>query len=430
MLTQQENELLTRTGRGTAMGDLMRHYWVPTLLSEEVPTPDCPPVQIRLLGEKLVAFRDSNGRVGLLEEHCSHRGTSLFYGRNEGCGLRCVYHGWKYDVEGRVLETPAEPGDSTFKDRITHPAYPTMEVGGMVFAYLGPRETPPLFPSYEWNAAPADHTYVTKCLLECSYLQGIEGECDNAHLEYLHRSAREGQSVRDMAPDNPTWQFEETDFGLRYVAVRKRDGNATDVRVKSFVMPFSCFLGVNLATHHEGYEVHTYVPADDTSTWRYDFGFRRSRAVAPHEPHRRAQIGPDYLRFRTMRNHYLQDRDLQRDRDYTGIEDYLNEDACATETARPIADRVHEHLGASDAAVIAVRRYLLKCVRACQAGQEPPHVVTDPERNNFRHADALHELIDGSDWHAQLPHLTTEAQSIRDYPPPQPSPARGEGEIR
>jgi phthalate 4,5-dioxygenase len=412
VLTRQENELLTRTARGTPMGDLVRQYWVPALLSEEVPRLDCPPVQVRLLGEELVAFRDSNGRVGLLDEHCSHRGTSLFYGRNEDYGLRCIYHGWKYDVEGRVLETPAEPSESSFKDRLKHPAYPTMEVGGMVFAYLGPRETPPLFPSYEWNAIPTDHTYVTKCLLECNYLQGLEGECDNAHLEFLHRAARDGQTVRDMTPDNPTWEFEETDFGLRYVAVRKRSEDVTDVRVKSFVMPFSCFLGVNLATQREGYEVHTYVPASDTTTWRYDFGFRRSRTIAPHEPHRRAQIGPDFVRFRTMRNHYLQDRALQKDQDYTGIEDYLNEDACVTETARPIADRTREHLGASDAAVIAVRRYLLKVVRDFQAGEALPHVVTDPARNNFRHADALHEVIEGSDWHRAFPHLTADAQPL------------------
>jgi hypothetical protein len=280
----------------------------------------------------------------------------------------------------------------------------------MVFAYLGPRADPPLFPAYEWTVAPRDHTYVTKGLLECNYLQGLEGECDNAHLEYLHRSAPPGRSVRDHVPDNPGWEVEETDFGLRYVAVRERSEDVTDVRVKSFVLPSSCILGVALATKHEGYEVHFYVPADDTSTWRYDLGFLRHRAARPNEPHRRTQIGPDYRRVRTMRNHYLQDRELQRDKDYTGIEDYLNEDACVTETARPIADRTREHLGASDAAVIAVRRYLLRVLDACEAGQEPPHVVTDPALNHFRHADALHEVVEGPDWHVHFPHLTQMAQ--------------------
>ena len=139
MLSKEHNDLLTQTDAGTPMGDLMRRYWIPALLSEEIPAPDCPPVQVRILGEDLVAFRDRDGRVGLLAEHCSHRGTSLFYGRNENRGLTCIYHGWKYDVEGRVLDTPAEPASSSFKDRVHHPAYPTREVGGIVFAYLGPR---------------------------------------------------------------------------------------------------------------------------------------------------------------------------------------------------------------------------------------------------------------------------------------------------
>ena len=186
MLPKQENELLTRTNPGSPMGELMRRYWIPALLSEEIPEPDCPPVQVRHLGEELVAFRDSKGRIGLLEEHCSHRGTSLFYGRNEDCGLRCIYHGWKYDVEGKVLETPAEPQGSDFKSKIQHTAYPTKEIAGIVFAYMGPRDKAPLFPNYEWTRVPLNHTYVTKCVLECNYLQGLEGECDKAHLSFLH----------------------------------------------------------------------------------------------------------------------------------------------------------------------------------------------------------------------------------------------------
>ena len=189
MLPKELNELLTRTGPGTPMGAFLRRYWLPALLSEEIPTPDCPPVQVRLLGEELVAFRDSEGRIGLLEEHCLHRGTSLFYGRNEECGLRCIYHGWKYDVAGRVLDTPAEPAGSTFKDRLQHVAYPTHEAGGMIFAYLGPPDKQPLFPSYSWAQLAPEHTYVTKSLLECNYLQGLEGECDSSHLSFLHREA-------------------------------------------------------------------------------------------------------------------------------------------------------------------------------------------------------------------------------------------------
>jgi len=176
MLTKEQNELITRTGPDTPMGRLMRRYWVPALLSSEIPTPDSPPVQVRILGEELVAFRDSQGRIGLLEEHCPHRGTSLFYGRNEESGLRCIYHGWKLDVEGQVLETPAEPASSTFGSRVRQVAYPTHEVAGIIFAYLGPPDKQPLFPHYGWTDLPLEYTYVTKNLLECNYLQGLKGE--------------------------------------------------------------------------------------------------------------------------------------------------------------------------------------------------------------------------------------------------------------
>src|SRR3954465_6770612 len=161
MLSKELNDLLTHTGSGTPMGDFLRRYWLPALLSEEIPAPDSPPVQVRLLGEELVAYRDTEGRIGLLEEHCLHRGTSLFYGRNEQCGLRCIYHGWKYDVTGRVLDPPAEPADSSFKERLRHVAYPPPEAGGMIFAYLGPPEKQPLFPNYSWAQLAPEHTYVT-----------------------------------------------------------------------------------------------------------------------------------------------------------------------------------------------------------------------------------------------------------------------------
>src|SRR6266545_6753662 len=239
MLSKQDNELITRSGQGTPLGKLMRRYWIPALLSEEIPAPDAPPVQVRLLGEELVAFRDSNGRIGLLDEHCSHRGTSLFYGRNEECGLRCIYHGWKYNVEGTVLDTPAEPAGSTFHQRVKHPAYPTHEAGGIVFAYLGPRDKMPLFPNFEWATLPADRTYVTKCLQDCSYLQGLEGECDSAHLDFLHRRTLQVPD-RGINLSDPRLRYEteDTDFGVRLIALRDAEGGKSYVRVSAFLMPF------------------------------------------------------------------------------------------------------------------------------------------------------------------------------------------------
>src|SRR6266498_2961082 len=173
MLSREENELLTQVHAGTPLGRLLRRYWIPALLSEEIPVPDCPPVRVRLLGEDLVAFRDTQGKIGLLDEHCSHRGTSLFYGRNEECGLRCIYHGWKYDVEGNVLDTPAEPAGSRFKEKLHHTAYPTHETANMIFVYMGPKEKQPEFPSYEWALADPESITVTKSLQDCNYLQGV-----------------------------------------------------------------------------------------------------------------------------------------------------------------------------------------------------------------------------------------------------------------
>jgi phthalate 4,5-dioxygenase len=399
MLAKEINELLTRTGPGTTMGAFLRRYWLPALLTEEVPAPDCPPVQVRLLGEELVAFRDSQGRVGLLEEHCLHRGTSLYYGRNEDCGLRCIYHGWKYDVDGRVLDTPAEPAGSTFKDRLRHTAYPTHEAGGMVFAYLGPPDRQPLFPSYRWAQLAPEHVYVSKSLLECNYLQGLEGECDSSHLSFLHR---EGALEREQAlfqhDTAPVYEFEPTDFGVRLVAQRDAGDGERYVRISSFVWPTHCWVNARHA------EVHFYVPLDDTHAWRYDLGLVSDRPVEPRDLHKAPAIGPDYRRHQNASNHYLQDRQKQQREDFTGIEHFFVEDACATESQGPIWDRSREHLGASDRAVIVMRQALVKAVQAFQAGSEPPHLVWDAAQNQFGHVAAVQQRIPAdTDWHALLP---------------------------
>src|SRR5438046_1532374 len=234
MLSKEDNELLSQTAAGTPMGNLIRRYWIPALLSEEIPAPDCPPARVRLLGEELVAFRDTNGKIGLLGEHCLHRGTSLFYGRNEECGLRCIYHGWKYDVEGHVLDTPAEGADSNMRMGMLHTAYPTHEANGIIWTYMGPADKTPLFPNYEWMKVPAENAYVTKAYQECNYLQGLEGECDSSHLNFLHRTLKQGGLSHDTIPE---YQTEDTDFGVRLIALRDRDEGKTYVRVSSFLMP-------------------------------------------------------------------------------------------------------------------------------------------------------------------------------------------------
>jgi phthalate 4,5-dioxygenase oxygenase subunit len=411
MLSKEDNDLITQTNEGTPAGHLMRRYWLPALLSEEIATPDCPPTRVKLLGEELVAFRDTHGRIGLIGEHCAHRGTSLFFGRNEECGLRCVYHGWKYDVDGNVMETPAEPGDSDFRKKLRHTAYPTREANGVIYAYLGPRDKMPLFPAYEWTEVPLGFTYVTKCLLECNYLQGLEGECDSSHLSFLHRAFNNERNQAMYKSDTaPAYETEDTDFGVRLIATRNSE-NQLYVRFSAFVMPvYGCVPAGRPTNELEGFEIHTYVPADDTHCWRYDIGFRRDRAVRDDEVHRRKQINPDYSKVRNARNNYLQDRHMQKTVNFTGIEDFLNHDACATESMGAIFDRSKEHLGVSDKAVIAVRKRLLNSIKELQQGTKPPHLVFEAERNWFPHIDCFAHLVPKNvSWRQRFDYLTPVA---------------------
>jgi phenylpropionate dioxygenase-like ring-hydroxylating dioxygenase large terminal subunit len=410
MLSVEDNELLTRTGAGTPMGSFIRRYWIPALLSEEIPEPDCPPVRVQLLGEDLVAFRTTDGIIGLIGERCAHRGTSLYFGRNEACGLRCIYHGWKYDVDGNITETPAEPPRSDFHRKLHHTAYPVHEAGGVIYAYLGPREKMPLFPNYEWTQVPLNQTYVTKCLMQCNYLQGLEGECDSSHLSFLHRAFTNEKNQPLYKSDSaPAYETEETEFGVRLIASRKAPGDQQYVRFSAFVLPvYGCVPAGRPTNELDGFEIHTYVPADDRHTWRYDIGFRRSRPVRDDEVHRRKQIGPDYLRIRNADNDYLQDRKMQKTVNFTGIEDFLNHDACATESMGAIFDRSREHLGVSDKAVMAVRQHLLNAVRRVANGDEPPHIVRDPANNSFPHIDCFAYLLPrDASWRQHFAYLTS-----------------------
>jgi nitrite reductase/ring-hydroxylating ferredoxin subunit len=411
MLTKAQNELLTRTDKGTPMGEFFRRYWIPVLLSEQIPAPDCAPVQVRILGEDLVAFRDTQGRIGLLAEHCSHRGTSLFYGRNEDCGLRCVYHGWKYDVAGNVLETPAEPEGSTFKDRLKHPAYPTREAGGIVFAYMGPAEKQPLFPNYVWTELPASHFLATKSFQDCNYLQGVEGECDSSHLNFLHRFFN-GRDPRGDLLLNPIHKYtiEETDFGLRLVAVREPEPGKGYVRVSSIVLPAACFIPGATKS------VHFYTPIDDEHSFRFNLNYQ---VEAPLDTDRLSGliepwVDERYVKLRNINNHYLIDREKQKTENFTGLGlNFVIHDAMATETMGHLFDRGQEHLGASDKAVIAMRRYYLDLADAFQKGVDPIGPVFDEADNFFPHVDTFGQTIEGKDWRGTFPHLTRSRHGDR-----------------
>lgn len=403
MLSHEDNDLLTRIGPGAPMGELMRRYWIPALLSEEISEPDCPPVRVRLLGEDLVAFRDSQGKIGLLGERCAHRGTSLFYGRNEECGLRCIYHGWKYDVDGNVLETPAEPADSDFKKKLRHLAYPCKEIAGMIFTYMGPAEKQPLLPRYEWHGLRQDQVFPVKSYLGCNYLQGIEGDFDSSHTSFLHNN-NFGNAERLKRDGAPNLEAEETAYGMRAISIRSLGTSQIYVRTSPYIMPsFSIVPGPPTAKFEEddirGFRF--WVPIDDRTTWLYILNMRKKPFSDEERKSLRSWIGPDYRRIRNADNDYLQNRERQKTTSYTGIEavNAAEQDGCATESMGRIYDRSKEHLGYSDKTIIALRKMLLGALSAMRQGKEPPHVVRDSRGDDFLKLRSLKGILPaGADW--------------------------------
>src|SRR5437667_358265 len=269
MLAAEENELLTRVGPGTPMGSVMRQYWLPALLSEELPEPDCTPVRTMLLGEQLIAFRDSNGEVGLLGNHCPHRGASLWFGRNEECGLRCVYHGWKWDIHGNCVDMPNEPPESNFKDKVKAVAYPCRERGGIVWTYMGPREEPPPLPDLEPNMLPDGEWVVQAIQRECNWLQGLEGEIDTSHFSFLHLGAAKPEDAPPgtfqqylLTDRSPRYSVVETDYGTMYGAHRPAHDGFDYWRMAQFLFPFHTMIPPGVM----GLQVvsRAWVPMDDT----------------------------------------------------------------------------------------------------------------------------------------------------------------------
>lgn len=399
MLTTEETQLLTQTGPGTPAGKLLRRYWQPAALSEELPL-DGAPIPVRLLGEDLTLFRDDQQRLGLLGLHCAHRGADLSYGRVEDGGLRCLYHGWLYDVRGFCLEQPGEPEGSEFKTKIRHTAYPCQEVAGVIFAYLGGGE-PPQLPAYELlEAAEAYRFCPIKNLVECNYLQANEGNFDPVHTSFLHRlddAARPQSHDRLYTSDvSPDIQIEDTDFGLRIYAMRRLDEDRNYLRISNFIMPNACAIAGN--TGADGYQIDWHVPIDDTRHWKYTMGFVRSAPLAARDrAPLRLELTAGYERKRNLANRYLQDRQEMRGKSYSGMGTVFQiHDAFATETQGPVQDRTVEHLGYTDKAVARTRQLLLKAIRAVEDGQDPCHVVRDPQQNHFPNLVVKAEVIDSS----------------------------------
>ncbi|HEX8968636.1 MAG TPA: Rieske 2Fe-2S domain-containing protein [Chloroflexota bacterium] len=386
MLRQEEQQLLTRTGPGTAMGDLFRRFWLPALLAHELPEADCAPVQVKLLGERLVAFRDSTGRIAFIDEWCPHRRASLFYGRNEEAGLRCVYHGWKFDVTGTCVDMPNEPPQYEFKSRVRTTAYPGVEYGGLIWVYMGPPDLRPELPAFEWAHVGTDQRYLRKWHHESNYLQAMEGDIDSSHVNFLHASlsppaeASAGAVLRRlvvMPRDRaPQFSVRETDYGLLIGARRNADENRYYWRITSWMYPtyalipapVGAYLGCNFR-----------VPIDDEHCWSFSIRYHPDRPLSAEELHDLdvglggPQLVPGTFRpVRNRANGYQLDREVQKTQSYTGILGGAHQqDLVITETMEPTVDRTLERLGTSDTAIIAVRRLLMKAATDLQRGVEP-----------------------------------------------------------
>jgi phthalate 4,5-dioxygenase len=418
MLTREDNELITRVGPGTPMGDLLRRYWTPACLIAELPEPGGAPLRVRLLGEDLVAFRDQAGKVGLLEEACPHRGASLYFARNDECGLRCVYHGWQFDTSGACVDMPSEP--RPFADRIKARAYPTQEAAGIVWAYLGPPEKMTPLPDYGHHGPPETEIPATKMRTEANWVQVMEGNLDTAHISHLHQFF----GVDDLPDDGtdrpgypstamswklwwhdraPRLEVEDTWFGFRYVGLRNTPSGHTHARMTSWVAPWTTIVAFVPFTINAGLTV----PIDDETCWRYTMAVQRlsfpayvpTGSVFDLTPFRtrsnapRAGIIP---RDFNAANDYQIDRDVQRASTFSGVYDFASQDSMVTESMGPIYKRWNEHLGTTDVAVIRMRTVLINAAKALAGGTEPPALGGSGDFSDIRGAEKV--LDAGEDW--------------------------------
>ncbi len=286
MTTREQNDFLAQTGPGTPMGRLMRRYWIPALLSSEIAEPDCPPVRVRLLGERLIAFRDSAGRVGVIDEFCAHRGVSLWFGRNEESGLRCPYHGWKYDVTGQCIEVPSEPVESGFCKKIKLAAYDCVERGDVIWVYMGPPERKPPLPKFEWATVPATHRFVTKRTQECNWLQALEGGIDSVHVSFLHRHdlrsdpLHVSKGAEFTRETDARFEVIETKGGMVIGVRRPAAAHQFYWRITQWVMPFHTMIPPYGDNALNG---HAFVPLDGENCLVWCFTHHPTRPLSAQE---------------------------------------------------------------------------------------------------------------------------------------------------
>jgi phthalate 4,5-dioxygenase len=384
-------ETLVRTGPGTPMGNLLRRYWVPVLMSREIAEPDGPQVRVRILGEKLLAFRDTDGEVGLIGEFCSHRGVSLYFGRNEENGIRCAYHGLKFSRTGECVDVPSAPD---LCKNMGIKAYPCIERAGVVWAYMGPRDKMPATPEVEWCTLPASHVFVSKRLQECNYLQAMEGGIDTSHVSYVHRfevdndPMHRGSRANDYikADGNVIFQIEKSDGGLTLYGRRNGEPDSYYWRITQWLFPWYTLIPP-FGEHALG--GHVWVPIDDEHCWAWSINFHPDKPLSAEErSHMEAgrgihcQYEPGTFRTKANKdNDYLIDRRAQRDkRAYSGVFGISVQDASLQESMGPIQDRENEKLLPTDRAIVMARRMLYDAVTALEAGVEPPALDAGKQR--------------------------------------------------
>ncbi len=412
MLRAEQNELVTRTGPGTPMGEMFRRYWLPALLAEELPENDCPPVRVKLLSERLLAVRDTEGKYGLIDEFCAHRGVSLWFGRNEECGIRCPYHGWKYGVNGECLDVPSEPEESGYRQKIKLKAYPLVERGGILWTYMGPPELQPAPPEWEFIMVPLEQTFSSKRLQENNWLQAMEGGIDSAHVSFLHRGNLNSDPLFKGARGNqynlndsqPFFEVVDAPAGL-YIGARRRAENQTYYwRITPWVMP--CFTMVPPRGDHPIHG-HFWVPIDDENCWAWSFDYHPTRKLSETEVAAMKDgkgihvkyVPGTYRPLANKDNDYLMNRAAQKaGTTYSGVEGIGMQDASLQESMGPIVDRTKENLTTTDNGIIMARLKLIRAARAlADKGTLPPGRL--PEEQQIRSAavvlEAEKNFLDG-----------------------------------
>jgi nitrite reductase/ring-hydroxylating ferredoxin subunit len=412
MLTAEDNNLLCRVGRGTPMGEALRQYWLPCLPSAELTDRDGEPVRVRLLGEDLIAFRDSDGKAGLIQNACPHRGASLFFGRNEEAGLRCVYHGWKFDISGACVDMPNEPAESNFKHKIKAAAYPTRERNGVIWAYMGPLAEPPELPFLEWNLVPENQVQISIRYQECNWVQAVEGGIDSSHVSFLHRwfgdeaNARGEGNMYRAKDSQPRFEVADTSYGVLIGACRDASDDSYYWRITQFLMPFYTMIPPQGADPAVG--GHAWVPMDDETTATWTIGWHPTRPIVETNRNRNLNQTMDLVREYNLdpnvagvlpktskaggawrpvanpRNDYMLNQEIQRTKLFCGIVVGRTQDQAMQESMGPIYDRTKEHLGASDTAIIRVRRRWISAAKALKDDGTPPPGALEPEAYHVR----------------------------------------------